>query len=201
MFYEPSKGHGLPHDPFKALVAPRPIGWISTMGKDGSLNLAPYSFFNALGTHPHLVMFCSEGPKDSYQNALETGEFVANLVSADLIDQMNATSVDAPKGVSEFEYAGLTPEPSRLVKPPRVGEAHSALECKVTEILRPKGLDGQETNRYMVMGEVVGVYISDDALTDGMFDIVKAGNVSRLGYRDFAAITEVFQRTRPQWKA
>lgn len=201
MFYEPSKGHGLPHDPFKALVAPRPIGWISTMGKDGSLNLAPYSFFNALGTNPHLVMFCSEGPKDSYLNALETGEFVANLVSADLIEQMNATSVDAPKGVSEFEYAGLTPVASRLVKPPRVGEAHSALECKVTEILRPKGLDGQETNRYMVMGEVVGVYISDDALTDGMFDIVKAGNVSRLGYLDFAAITEVFQRTRPRWKA
>lgn len=200
MFYEPSKGHGLPHDPFKALVSPRPIGWISTQAKDGSLNLAPYSFFNALGTNPHLVMFCSEGAKDSYTNALETGEFVANLVSSDLIEQMNASSVDAPHGVSEFDYAGLTPEPSRLVRPPRVREAHAALECKVTEILRPKDLNGDPTSRYMIIGQVVGVYISDDALTDGMFDVVKAGNVARLGYLDFSSVKDVFQRTRPRWK-
>lgn len=200
MFYEPSKGHGLPHDPFKALVSPRPIGWISTQAKDGSLNLAPYSFFNALGTNPHLVMFCSEGAKDSYTNALETGEFVANLVSSDLIEQMNASSVDAPHGVSEFDYAGLTPEPSRLVRPPRVREAHAALECKVTEILRPKDLNGDPTSRYMIIGQVFGVYISDDALTDGMFDVVKAGNVARLGYLDFSSVKEVFQRTRPRWK-
>lgn len=200
MFYEPSKGHGLPHDPFKALVAPRPIGWISTQAKDGSLNLAPYSFFNALGTNPHLVMFCSEGAKDSYTNALETGEFVANLVSSDLIEQMNASSVDAPHGVSEFDYVGLTPEPSRLVRPPRVREAHAALECKVTEILSPKDLNGDPTSRYMIIGQVVGVYISDDALTDGMFDVVKAGNVARLGYLDFSSVKEVFQRTRPRWK-
>lgn len=200
MFYEPSKGHGLPHDPFKALVSPRPIGWISTQAKDGSLNLAPYSFFNALGTNPHLVMFCSEGAKDSYTNALETGEFVANLVSSDLIEQMNASSVDAPHGVSEFDYAGLTPEPSRIVRPPRVREAHAALECKVTEILRPKDLNGDPTSRYMIIGQVVGVYISDDALTDGMFDVVKAGNVARLGYLDFSSVKEVFQRTRPRWK-
>jgi len=200
MFYEPSKGHRLPHDPFKALVSPRPIGWISTQAKDGSLNLAPYSFFNALGTNPHLVMFCSEGAKDSYTNALETGEFVANLVSSDLIEQMNASSVDAPHGVSEFDYAGLTPEPSLLVRPPRVREAHAALECKVTEILRPKDLNGDPTNRYMIIGQVVGVYISDDALTDGMFDVVKAGNVARLGYLDFSSVKEVFQRTRPRWK-
>lgn len=200
MFYEPSKGHGLPHDPFKALVSPRPIGWISTQAKDGSLNLAPYSFFNALGTNPHLVMFCSEGAKDSYTNALETGEFVANLVSSDLIEQMNASSVDAPHGVSEFDYAGLTPEPSRLVRPPRVREAHAALECKVTEILRPKDLNGDPTSRYMIIGQVVGVYISDDALTDGMFDVVKAGNVARLGYLDFSSVKEVFQRSRPRWK-
>lgn len=200
MFYEPSKGHGLPHDPFKALVSPRPIGWISTQAKDGSLNLAPYSFFNALGTNPHLVMFCSEGAKDSYTNALETGEFVANLVSSDLIEQMNASSVDAPHGVSEFDYAGLTPEPSRLVRPPRVREAHAALECKVTEILSPKDLNGDPTSRYMIIGQVVGVYISDDALTDGMFDVVKAGNVARLGYLDFSSVKEVFQRTRPRWK-
>lgn len=143
MFYEPSAGHGLPHDPFKAIVAPRPIGWISTVAADGSLNLAPYSFFNALGTNPHLVMFSSEGAKDSATYASETGEFVVNLVTRDLVDRMNASSIDAPRGVSEFGHAGLTPVPSRLVKPPRVGEAHAALECKVTEIVRPKGLDGR----------------------------------------------------------
>lgn len=200
MFYEPSKGHGLPHDPFKALVAPRPIGWISTLGSDGSLNLAPYSFFNALGTHPHLVMFCSEGAKDSATFAQETGEFVANLVSRDLVEQMNASSVDAPRGLSEFDYAGLTPEPSRLVAPPRVKEAHAALECKVTEIHQPIGLDGKKADRFMVFGEVVGVYIADDALTDGLFDIVKAGTVSRLGYLDFASVTGTFQMRRPRWQ-
>lgn len=200
MFYQPSKGHGLPRDPFKALVAPRPIGWISTLGSDGSLNLAPYSFFNALGTHPHLVMFCSEGAKDSATFAQETGEFVANLVSRDLVEQMNASSVDAPRGLSEFDYAGLTPEPSRLVAPPRVKEAHAALECKVTEIHQPIGLDGNKADRFLVFGEVVGIYIADDALTDGLFDVVKAGTVSRLGYLDFASVTSTFQLRRPRWQ-
>ena len=200
MFYEPSKGHGLPHDPFKAIVAPRPIGWISTIGRDGSLNLAPYSFFNALGTNPHLVMFSSEGEKDSVAFARETGEFVANLVSHDLAERMNASSVDAPRGVSEFDYAGLTPQPSRLVRPPRVGEAHAALECKVTEIHRPKGLDGKSGERFMVIGEVVGIHIDEAVMTDGLFDIVKAGNVARLGYMDYAAVTETFSMQRPKWR-
>jgi flavin reductase (DIM6/NTAB) family NADH-FMN oxidoreductase RutF len=200
VFYEPSAGHGLPHDPFKAIVAPRPIGWISTIGADGSLNIAPYSFFNALGTHPHLVMFSSEGPKDSVIWAEETGEFVANLVSRDLAEKMNATAVDAPRGVSEFEYAGLTPEPSRLVRPPRVKEALAALECKVTEILQPKGLDGQPADRFVVFAEVVGVYIDDSILTDGLFDIVKAGTVSRLGYMDYTSVSETFAMRRPRWK-
>jgi flavin reductase (DIM6/NTAB) family NADH-FMN oxidoreductase RutF len=199
MFYEPSKGHGLPHDPFKAIVAPRPIGWISTVSAGGALNLAPYSFFNALGTNPHLVMFSSEGEKDSVVFARETGEFVVNLVSHDLVDKMNASSVDAPRGVSEFDYAGLTVQPSRLVRPPRVGEAHAALECKVTEILRPRGLDGQSGERFMVLGEVVGIHIDDDVMTDGLFDIVKAGSVARLGYMDYAAVTEVFSMRRPRW--
>lgn len=199
MFYEPSKGHGLPHDPFKAIVAPRPIGWISTLAPDGSPNLAPYSFFNALGTDPHLVMFSSEGEKDSVAHARATGEFVASLVTADLVEKMNASSVDAPRGVSEFGYAGLTPEPSRLVGPPRVAEAHAALECKVTEILQPKGLDGRSGERFMVIGEVVGVFIDEGVMTDGLFDIVKAGSVSRLGYMDYAAVTETFAMRRPRW--
>ncbi len=200
MFYEPEKGHGLPHDPFKAIVAPRPIGWISTVGKDGSHNLAPYSFFNALSTHPHLVMFSSEGEKDSVTFARETGEFVCNLVGRDLAVAVNATGVDAPRGVSEFDYAGLEMAPSRMVKPPRVAGAPAALECKVTEIMQPKGLDGTTGDRFVVFGEVVGVFIDEAYLTDGLFDIVKAGTVSRLGYMDYSAITETFQMRRPRWK-
>lgn len=200
MFYEPSKGHGLPHDPFKAIVAPRPIGWISSLAADGSLNLAPYSFFNALGTHPHLVMFSSEGRKDSASFAGETREFVANLVGRDLAEKMNASAVDAPRGASEFDYAGLTPVPSRLVSPPRVGEALAALECKVTDILEPKGLDGRPAGNVIVFGEVVGVHIDERVLTDGLFDIVKAGTVARLGYMDYAAVTETFQMRRPRWQ-
>ena len=201
MFYEPSAGHGLPHDPFKAIVAPRPIGWISSLAADGSLNLAPYSFFNALSAHPHLVMFSSEGEKDSVTFARETGEFVANLVSRDLAEKMNASAVDAPRGVSEFGYADLTPEPSLLVKPPRVKEALAALECKVTEILQPKGLDGRTGDRFVVFGEVVGVHIDDAAIDEnGLFDIVRAGTVSRLGYMDYASVTETFSMQRPKWK-
>lgn len=200
MFYEPSRGHGLPHDPFKAIVAPRPIGWISTIGADGSVNLSPYSFFNALGTHPHLVMFSSEGEKDTVVFARETGEFVSNLVSRDLAEKMNASSVDAPRGVSEFGYAGLTPEPSQLVKPPRVKEALAALECKVTEILQPKGLDGRSGDRFVVFGEVVGIHIDDAALDEnGLFDIIRAGTVSRLGYMDYASVTQTFELFRPKW--
>ena len=200
MFYEPSRGHGLPHDPFKAIVAPRPIGWISTRSKSGDLNLAPYSFFNAISSHPHLVLFSSEGPKDSVTFARETGEFVANLASADLFDAMNASSADAPRGASEFDFAGLTPVASKLVSPPRVGEAHAALECKVTDIREPKGLDGQSAGVFVVTGEVVGVHIDEAFITDGLFDIVKAQTVARLGYMDYLKTTEIFSARRPAWR-
>jgi flavin reductase (DIM6/NTAB) family NADH-FMN oxidoreductase RutF len=199
MFYEPSKGHGLPHDPSKAIVAPRPIGWISTMDRTGKINLAPYSFFNAFSTRPFIVWFSSEGEKDSATFAEETGEFVANLVSRDLAEKMNRTAVDAPRGVSEFDYADLAMAPSRLVAPPRVAAAPAALECRVTEILRPKALDGTPTSAVVVAGEVVGVHIDDAFLKDGMFDIVRAGNVSRLGYMDYASIDEIFSMRRPRW--
>jgi flavin reductase (DIM6/NTAB) family NADH-FMN oxidoreductase RutF len=201
VFYEPGKGHGLPHDPFKAIVAPRPIGWISTMGRDGSINLAPYSFFNAFSSRPPLVWFSSEGEKDSFTFARETGEFVANLAGGHIFKEMNATSVDAPRGVNEFGYAGLTPAPSRLVAAPRVAEAPAALECKVTEIFEPKGLDGKPAGVHVCTGEVIGIHIDEAVLTDGLFDNVKAGNVSRLGYLDFSAITETFAMRRPKWKA
>lgn len=199
MFYEADRGHGLPHDPLKAIVAPRPIGWISSRSAEGDLNLAPYSFFNALSSRPMLVWFSSEGEKDSVTFIRETGEFVANLVTLDLAEKMNATSVDAPRGTSEFGYAGLTHAPSRLVAAPRVAEAHAALECRVTEIHQPKLLDGSKAGVTVVTGQVIGVHIDDSCLTNGMFDAVKAQNLSRLGYFDYAAITEVFQMRRPKW--
>lgn len=199
MFYEPSKGHGLPHDPFKAIVSPRPIGWISTMSRAGLLNLAPYSFFNALQANPFLVWFSSDGEKDSVTFARETGEFVVNLVGRDLATKMNRTSVNAPRGVSEFDYADLAMAPSRLVSPPRVAAAPAALECKLTEIFRPKTLDGSDAGVFVVTGEVVGIHIGDDYLTDGLFDVVKAGNVARLGYMDYSVVTETFSMRRPRW--
>lgn len=200
MFYEAAKGHGLPHDPLKAIVAPRPIGWISSRSAAGELNLAPYSFFNALSSRPMLVWFSSEGEKDSFSFVRETGEFVANLVTLDLADKMNATSVNAPRGVSEFGYAGLTPAPSRLVAPPRVAEAHAALECKLTEIIVPKLISGEPAGVSVVIGQVVGVHIDDDYLTDGMFDTGRARNLARLGYHDYAAVQEVFRMRRPKWE-
>ncbi|MER8485074.1 flavin reductase family protein [Mesorhizobium sp. M1322] len=199
MFYEPAKGHGLPHDPSKAIVAPRPIGWISTVNKAGEVNLAPYSFFNAFSTRPFIVWFSSEGEKDSATFAAETGEFVANLVSRDLAEKMVRTAVDAPRGVTEFHYADLTMAPSRLVAPPRVAAAPAALECRVTEILRPKALDGTLTGAIVVAGEVVGVHIDDAFLKDGIFDIASAGNVGRLGYMDYASVSEIFSMRRPRW--
>ena len=201
MFYEPSKGHGLPHDPSKAIVSPRPVGWISTRSAAGALNLAPYSFFNMFSSKPFLVWFSSEGEKDSATFARETGEFVVNLAGRDLVSKMVASSVDAPRGVSEFGYADLTPEPSRLVKPPRVREALAALECKVTEIMTPRTWSGAECEAVVVAGEVIGVYIDESVLIDGRFDAVKAGNVARLGYFDYLTVDSVFEMRRPRWKA
>lgn len=200
MFYEAAKGHGLPHDPMKAIVSPRPIGWISSRSAAGELNLAPYSFFGALSTKPSLIWFSSEGEKDSFTFIRETGEFVANLVTLDLADKMNATSVDAPRGVSEFGYAGLTPAPSKLVAPPRVAEAHAALECRLSEIIVPKLISGEPAGVSVVVGQVVGVHIDDDYLTDGLFDTARAQNLARLGYFDYAAVREVFQMRRPRWE-
>jgi flavin reductase (DIM6/NTAB) family NADH-FMN oxidoreductase RutF len=171
------------------------------MGRSGDLNLAPYSFYNALTTDPHLVFFSSEGEKDSVVFARETGEFVVNLVGRALAEKMNASSVDAPLGVSEFDYAGLETAPSRLVRPPRVAGAPAALECKLTEIFRPKTIDGTDSAAFVVVGQVIGVFIDDAMLTDGLFDIVRAGNTARLGYMDFTAVTETFAMRRPRWKA
>lgn len=197
MYYEPKSGHGLPHDPFRAIVAPRPIGWISSISAEGRVNLAPYSFFNAVSARPPLVMFVSEGLKDSIRNVEETGEFVVNLATRPLAEQMNETSRAHDADVDEFVPAGLTPVPSRLVKPPRVGESPVALECKVTSIVPLKDLAGNSAERIMAIGEVVGVHIDEDCLVDGMFDITRARTIARCGYFDYTEVTETFAMMRP----
>ena len=198
MFYETSGNrHGLPHDPFKAIVSPRPIGWIGSRSSDGSLNLAPYSFFNAIADNPKLVMFSSTGHKDSVTNIEETGVFTASFVSRSLMEAMNVTSAPAPRGNSEFAMAELTPVMGRLVEAPFVGEAFAALECRVTQMLRPKDLAGQPTENYMVIGQVVGIHIRDEAIVDGRFDMATVRPIARLGYRDYCDAGDVFEMTRP----
>ncbi|MBA8902841.1 flavin reductase family protein [Phyllobacterium sp. P30BS-XVII] len=200
MFYKFDDGHGLPHDPLKAIVAPRPIGWISSRSVDGRVNLAPYSFFNMISTKPCLIMFSSEGRKDSVTFIEETREFAANLVSANLSVAMNKTSVNAPRGISEFEYAGLHAADCNLIGAPRVAEAFATLECVVTDIQHPKDRHGNPVQAIMVTGEVIGVHINEAILKDGLVDMTKAQPVSRLGYMDFATVSETFQMFRPKWE-
>lgn len=187
----------LPHDPLKAIIAPRPVGWVSTMGSGGAVNLAPYSFFNAFSSRPMILGFSSEGEKDSVTFARETGEFVWNLASYGLRDAMNASSAPLPRGVSEFEHAGLAPAPSRLVKPPRVAASPASLECKVTEIIDLKDAHGRLIGAHLVLGEVVGVHIDDRFIIDGRFDTAAAQPLARCGYADYAVVGEVFALVRP----
>lgn len=200
MFYEPKEGHGLPHDPFKAIVAPRPIGWIGTKSKTGALNLAPYSFFNAVCDKPPMVLFSSTGVKDSEAYIEETGEFTANLVSDNLKEQMNASSVNAPRGTDEFGYAGLTPAAGKLIAAPYVRQAYAALECVAVDIRRLQDKEGRPTENYMVIGEVVGVHLDESVLTDGLLDVAKVRPVTRLGYMDYATTDSVYQMFRPRWE-
>jgi flavin reductase (DIM6/NTAB) family NADH-FMN oxidoreductase RutF len=197
-FYEPSKGHGLPHSPFKAIVAPRPIGWISTISSGGQVNLAPYSFFNAFSEAPPIVGFSSGGEKDSVRNARETGEFVANLATRPLAEQMNLTSLNLPYGESEMDLAGLAAAPSTLVRPPRVALASAALECKVTRIVELQDHAGRKVGSFLVLGEVVGVHIDPAYLKDGIFDAAAARTIARCGYQgDYAEVSSLFEMIRP----
>jgi len=197
-FFEPSKGHGLKHDPFNAIVAPRPIGWISSVDREGRVNLAPYSYFNAIGNAPPLVMFSSSGWKDSVRNVEATGEFVANLVSMPLAEAMNLTSADLPHGTSEMDHAKLESAPSRVVKVPRVAASPAALECKLLQIIEVKDLNGDPANRWLVLGQVVGVHIDPAFLRDGIFDTAAARTIARCGYRgDYSEVTELFDMPRP----
>ena len=198
-FYEPSKGHGLPHSPFKAIVAPRPIGWISTRDAQGRVNLAPYSFFNAFSEEPPVVGFSSYGRKDSLRNAEETGEFVANLATRPLAETVNLSSIAVAPGVDEMAMAGLTAAPCRLVSAPRVAESPAALECKLLRVIPIPSLDGGDTNNFLVLGQVVGVHLDPACLKDGLFDITAARTIARCGYRgDYAEVERLFEMTRPQ---
>lgn len=199
MFYETAaNAHGLRHDPFKAIVAPRPIGWIGTKGKDGSFNLSPYSFFNVVSDNPKIVMFSSSGRKHSLRNAEETGVFTASLVSRDLVEKTNLSSRAVDYGVDEFQLAGLTSKMSRVVEAPFVGEAHAALECRVTQILQPVGLDGEAADSWMVFGQVVAIHIDDLIIRDGRLDMGLARPIGRMGYMDYCdGGSDVFELQRP----
>ena len=180
-YYEPANGHGLPHDPFNAIVGPRPIGWMSTKGRDGSVNLAPYSFFNAFNYIPPIIGFSSTSAKDSLRNCQETGEFVWNMSTRALAEAMNQTCAPAPYGTDEFALAGLTAVPSRLVGPPRVAESPVHFECKVTEIVQHKTHTGTPVQAWLVLGEVVAVHIDQGLLKDGVFDTFGAHIILRAG--------------------
>jgi flavin reductase (DIM6/NTAB) family NADH-FMN oxidoreductase RutF len=199
MFYRPPDGHGLPYNPFKAVVSPRPIGWISTRGTGGTDNLAPYSFFNAMADEPPQVVFGSnaakadrEGTKDSVANIRETGVFCVNVVGWDQRDAMNRSSKALPRDADEFAQAGLAKAPCETIPCARVAEAPAALECRLTRIVRLAG----EAN-WAVFGVVTGVHLRDDCVTDGRVDVTRYQPLARLGYRDYAVVREVFALARP----
>lgn len=180
-FYEPRNGHGLPHDPFNAIVGPRPIGWISSRSATGALNLAPYSFFNAFNYTPPIVGFASIGYKDTVRNIEETGEFGWNLTTRALAEAMNQTCAPVPPDVSEFTLAGLTPIASRVIAVPRVAESPVSFECRLTQILQLQGADGEKVPTWLVLGEVVAVHIAKALLKDGVYNTAGAGHVLRGG--------------------
>ncbi|MEM9636978.1 MAG: flavin reductase family protein [Pseudomonadota bacterium] len=199
MFYRPADGHGLPHNPFNAIVSPRPIGWISTRDVQGRNNLAPYSFFNAVAYVPPQVMFASTSSKpdqgdtkDSVANIRETGVFCVNIVEYGMRDTMNTSSAPLPKHHDEFDTAGLAPVECSEIGCARVGAAPASLECRMTQIVKLAG----ESN-FVVFGEVVGVHIRDDTLVNGRFDVTSFQPLCRLGYHDYSRVTELFELVRP----
>jgi flavin reductase (DIM6/NTAB) family NADH-FMN oxidoreductase RutF len=199
MFYETAKNdHGLPRDPFKAIVVPRPIGWLTSISAKGEINLAPYSFFNAVSEEPPMVMFSSGGRKDSISLIEETKEFVCNFASFALREALSKTGMEFPRGVDEMIEAGLDPAPSRLVRPPRVAAALCALECKLLQIVDLRDLDGQSSQRFVAFGQVVGVYIDDRFIRDGRLDTAAMQPIARCGYNDYTVVDKVFPMVRPR---
>jgi flavin reductase (DIM6/NTAB) family NADH-FMN oxidoreductase RutF len=189
-----ARNHGLRHDPFKALVVPRPVGWVSTIGADGVPNLAPYSFFNAVSDRPPMLMFSSAGTKDSLRNVLDSGEFTCSIATWPLREAMNLSSAPVAPGVDEFRLAGLTPAPSRFVKPARVAESPAAFECRLWKTLPLPG-DGYT----VVFGSVVGIYIDDAFIADGLVRTGDMRALARLGYMDYSVLTpeSLFTMNRP----
>ncbi|MBF8779659.1 flavin reductase family protein [Pseudomonas fulva] len=198
-YYETAKGHGLPHDPFNAIVGPRPIGWIASQDRDGCLNLAPYSFFNAFNYVPPIIGFCSVGRKDSLNNIEQTGEFVWNLATRPLAEAMNQSCTAVPAEVDEFAISGLTPVASRLVSVPRVGESPVAFECKVSQIIQLKRADQALVPSWLVLGEVVAVHIAQHLLKDGIYDTAAAEPILRGGGpADYFELGALFKMARPK---
>lgn len=198
MFYETqSNSHGLAHDPFKAIVAPRPIGWIGTRSANGVNNLAPYSFFNAVGDKPKLVMFASSGRKDSLRNIEDTGMFTVSFVSRSLLKAMNESSAPVPPEVDEFTLSGLEAAEAQLVNAPYVRDAAAALECRATMITTLQDMEGKPTDSHMVVGQVVGIHIAERVVRNGRFDLALADPIMRLGYMDYAGIDALFELERP----
>lgn len=199
MFYEPKNGHGLPHNPFNALITPRPIGWISTRSVDGVDNLAPYSFFNGVSYEPPQVMFASTGRKpdrargkDSIGNAIDTGVFCVNVVGFAMREAMNASSKPAPRDVDEFDLAGLARTECETIACSRIAEAPASMECK---LVRTVDLPGEAN--IVAFGEVTGIHIKDDCLVDGIFDVTRFQPLGRMGYQDYTRVTELFSLIRP----
>ena len=197
MFYKPEDGHGLPHDPFKACVVPRPIGWISTLSADGVPNAAPYSYFNAVGSAPPMAMFSSNGtkagaPKDTVTNVEATGEFVVNIATEALSAAVKGSAAPLPAEVDEIAQMGLTAAPSRLIKPPRIAESPIHLECVLHQVVDLPSADPAERVA-VVFGRVVGVHIDETVLTNGLVDATKLRPLARMGYREYAAVREVFE--------
>ena len=200
LFYEPQRRDRaiLPHDPFKAFIAPRPIGWVSTLGPAGELNLAPYSFFNAVCDSPPMLAFSSSGPKDSATFATSGGEFVWNMPTWELREAMNLTSAALPRGASEFEFAGLEPAASRLVAPPRVAGTPCALECRVAHRLELHDVDGNAVDQHLVIGQVVGVHLDERFIVDGRVDVTAMRPIARCGYvADYTVLDSLFEMQRP----
>jgi len=199
IFFEPQSRDRkiFPHDPFKALVTPRPIGWISTVSAKGELNLAPYSYFNAFSSSPPIVGFSSEGDKDSSTFAVQTGEFVWSMATWELRDQMNATAASLARGESEFKHARLESAPSRLVRPPRVAASPAAFECRVTEVVKLKDLDGRDSGRRLVLGRVVGIHVAERFVRQGRVDSAAMRPIARGGYDEYSVVEQAFSMPRP----
>jgi flavin reductase (DIM6/NTAB) family NADH-FMN oxidoreductase RutF len=199
-YYQPRNGHGLKHDPFNAIIAPRPIGWISSRDTNGNINLAPYSFFNAFCYHPPIIGFSSTNWKDSVANIQETKEFVWNLATMDLAQQMNATAAHVARDVNEFAVAGLTAVPCTLVNVPRVAESPVSFECRLSDIIRLKGANGEQAQAWLVLGEVVAVHIDKAMIKDGVYQTAAARPIVRAGRRGDYFVIEpenMFEMIRP----